>query len=133
MAELRGLVVSTLHDVRRLAVELRPAALDDFGLVPAIERLRDIVEEQGEISVDIQSELSDDRLPANAETALYRIAQEAFTNVLKHAGAARVTLRLSRRDDTVTLSSTTTAKASTRQTSERAASVCWACRSVSPC
>ncbi len=60
IAELRQLVVSTLQDVRRLAVELRPAALDDFGLVPAIERLRDIVEEQGEISVEVQSELSDD-------------------------------------------------------------------------
>ncbi len=103
VAELRQLVVSTLQDVRRLAVELRPAALDDFGLVPAIERLRDIVEEQGEISVEVQSELSDDRLPAETETALYRIAQEAFTNVLKHAGAARVTVRLSRRDDIVTL------------------------------
>jgi signal transduction histidine kinase len=103
VAELRQLVVSTLQDVRRLAVELRPAALDDFGLVPAIERLRDIVEETGDISVDVQSELSDDRLPADAETALYRIAQEAFTNVLKHAGAARVTVKLSRRDDVVTL------------------------------
>ena len=48
VAELRQLVVSTLQDVRRLAVELRPAALDDFGLVPAIERLRDLVGEQGD-------------------------------------------------------------------------------------
>jgi signal transduction histidine kinase len=103
VADLRQLVVATLQDVRRLAVELRPAALDDFGLVPAIERLRDIVEEQGEVSVEVQSELSDDRLPADAETALYRIAQEAFTNVLKHAGAARVTVRISRRGDIVTL------------------------------
>jgi signal transduction histidine kinase len=103
VAELRELVVSTLQGVRRLAVELRPAALDDFGLVPAIERLRDIVEEQGELSVDVQSELGDDRLPAAAETALYRIAQEAFTNVLKHAAASRVTVKLSRRDDAVTL------------------------------
>jgi signal transduction histidine kinase len=103
VAELRELVVSTLQDVRRLAVELRPAALDDFGLVPAIERLRDSVEEQSELSVDIQSELGDERLPAEAETALYRIAQEAFTNVQKHAGAHRVAVKLSRRDDAVTL------------------------------
>jgi two-component system, NarL family, sensor histidine kinase DevS len=103
VAELRELVVSTLQDVRRLAVELRPAALDDFGLVPAIERLRDIVEEQSDISVDVQSDLGDGRLPDEMETALYRIAQEAFTNVLKHAGASRVSVRLSRRDDTVTL------------------------------
>jgi signal transduction histidine kinase len=51
VAELRELVVTTLQNVRRLAVELRPAALDDFGLLPAIERLRDIVAEQGGISV----------------------------------------------------------------------------------
>jgi two-component system, NarL family, sensor histidine kinase DevS len=101
--ELRELVVSTLQSVRRLAVELRPAALDDFGLVPAVERLRDIVEEQSRISVDVESELGDGRLPAEAETALYRIAQEAFTNVVKHADASRVTLRLSRRDDAVML------------------------------
>jgi two-component system, NarL family, sensor histidine kinase DevS len=103
VAELRELVVSTLQDVRRLAVELRPAALDDFGLVPAVERLRDIVEEQAEITVDVQSELSDARLPADTETALYRIAQEAFTNVLKHAAASRVTVRLGRRGEMVTL------------------------------
>ena len=96
VTELRDLVVSTLQDVRRLAVELRPAALDDFGLVPAIERLRDTVSEQGDISVDVQSRLGDERLPAETETALYRIVQEALTNVLKHADASRVTVRLSK-------------------------------------
>jgi signal transduction histidine kinase len=94
-AELRELVVATLQDVRRLAVELRPAALDDFGLVPALERLRDAVFEQSQISVDVQSDLDDrQRLPPETETALYRIVQEALTNVLKHADATRVTVRL---------------------------------------
>jgi signal transduction histidine kinase len=103
VTELRELVVSTLQDVRRLAVELRPAALDDFGLVPAIERLRDTVEEQGGISVDVQSPLADERLPPETETALYRIVQEALVNVLKHAAASRVTVRLSRSGKTVSL------------------------------
>jgi signal transduction histidine kinase len=103
VTELRDLVVSTLQDVRRLAVELRPAALDDFGLVPAIERLRDTVEEQGGISVDVQSPLGDERLPPETETALYRIVQEALINVLKHAAATRVTVRLSRSGKTVSL------------------------------
>jgi two-component system, NarL family, sensor histidine kinase DevS len=103
LAELRELVVSTLQSVRRLAVELRPAALDDFGLVPAIERLRDSVEEQGGISVDVQSNLADARLPAEVETALYRIVQEAFTNVLKHASASRVSVQLTREAGSVTL------------------------------
>ena len=103
VTELRNLVVSTLQDVRRLAVELRPAALDDFGLVPAIERLRDTVEEQGGLSVDVQSPLGDERLPPETETALYRIVQEALVNVLKHAAATRVTVRLSRSGKTVAL------------------------------
>ena len=103
VAELRELVVSTLQSVRRLAVELRPAALDDFGLVPAIERLRDVVEEQGGISVDLQSNLADTRLASEVETALYRIVQEAFTNVLKHASASRVSVQLNRGASSVTL------------------------------
>jgi signal transduction histidine kinase len=97
IAELRELVVATLQDVRRLAVELRPAALDDFGLVPALERLRDTMSEQGDIAVEVKSDLDDQqRLPAETETVLYRIVQEALTNVLKHAEATRVTVRLRR-------------------------------------
>ena len=103
-AELRELVVGTLQDVRRLAVELRPAALDDFGLVPALERLRDTMSEQGDIAVEVKSDLDDQqRLPAETETALYRIVQEALTNVLKHASAARVTVRLKQGDRFVQL------------------------------
>ncbi len=101
--ELRDLVVSTLQDVRRLAVELRPAALDDFGLVPAIERLRDTMDEQGGPTVEIQSRLGDERLPPEIETALYRIVQESLTNVLRHAGASRVTVRLSSSDEVIAL------------------------------
>jgi signal transduction histidine kinase len=96
VAELRQLVVSTLQDVRRLAVELRPAALDDFGLMPAIERLRDLIGEQGDVSVDLRSELGDQRLPADVETVLYRITQEALTNIVKHADAGLVRVHLSR-------------------------------------
>ena len=96
VAELRQLVVATLQDVRRLAVELRPAALDDFGLVPAIERLAVTSGEQGGVSIDVRSDLGDRRLPAETETALYRIAQEAMTNVLKHAEAKLVRVHLSR-------------------------------------
>jgi signal transduction histidine kinase len=103
VAELRELVVSTLQDVRRLAVELRPAALDDFGLAPAIERLLDTVAEQSGLTVDVQSRLGERRLPAEAETALYRIVQEALTNVLKHADARTVRVRLSQSGNAVTL------------------------------
>jgi two-component system, NarL family, sensor histidine kinase DevS len=97
-AALRELVVTTLQDVRRLAVELRPSALDDFGLVPAIERLAGTVAEQSELVVDLEARLGDQRLPAEAETALYRIVQEALTNVVKHASAGRVSITLVRKE-----------------------------------
>jgi signal transduction histidine kinase len=101
MGELRELVVTTLQDVRRLAVELRPKALDDFGLVPAIERLVGTFREQTGIEVDLESRLGSDRLPREIETTLYRITQEALTNVVKHAQAKRVSIVLTPRDGSV--------------------------------
>ena len=100
-AELRELVVATLQDVRALAVELRPKALDDFGLVSAIERLVETFAEQTGIDVDLEPRLGSDRLPREIETTLYRITQEALTNVVKHAHATRVSIVLTRRDGAV--------------------------------
>jgi signal transduction histidine kinase len=99
--ELRELVVSTLQDVRRLAVELRPSALDDFGLVAALERLTRSFADQTGIAVDFQTSLPEGRLPEDVETALYRIVQESLTNVVKHARARRVSILLTRRDGAV--------------------------------
>jgi signal transduction histidine kinase len=101
-ATLRELVVDTLQDVRTLAVELRPKVLDDFGLVPALERLVATFSEKTEIAVDLEAALPEERLPAEIETALYRIVQEALTNVVKHAGASRVSVLLTRGDASVT-------------------------------
>ncbi|HET7045901.1 MAG TPA: GAF domain-containing protein [Gaiellaceae bacterium] len=98
--ELRELVVTTLQDVRRLAVELRPQALDDFGLVPALERLVDSVGEQSGIETQLEARLGE-RLSPEAETALYRIVQEALTNVVKHAEARHVSILLVRREASV--------------------------------
>jgi signal transduction histidine kinase len=93
---LRELVVATLQDVRRLAVELRPKVLDDFGLVPALERLTQAFAEQTGIAVDLEAGLVTDRLPREVETAIYRVVQEALTNVVKHARASRVSVLLTR-------------------------------------
>jgi signal transduction histidine kinase len=100
--ELRQLVVGTLQDVRRLAVELRPKALDDFGLVPAVERLVDTFSSATGIEVQLESRIGDSRLPSEVETTLYRVIQEALTNIAKHAGARSVSLLLVRRDSSVT-------------------------------
>src|SRR5437764_883098 len=100
-ADLRQLVVSTLQDVRRLAVELRPKALDDFGLLPAVERLAQTFTEQAGIEADVEASLGDTRLPAEVETALYRLVQEALTNVIKHSRAQHVSISLVRRTRSV--------------------------------
>ncbi|MDX6442017.1 MAG: hypothetical protein QOE43_1746 [Gaiellaceae bacterium] len=103
VAELRELVVATLQDVRRLAVELRPKVLDDFGLVPALERLAESFGDQTEIDVRFETGLGDERLAPEVETALYRIVQESLTNVVKHAQARVVSIVLARKGGAVAL------------------------------
>jgi len=95
-------VVATLQDVRRLAVELRPKALDDFGLVPAVERLVETFGEATGVEVQLEAQLSAERLPSAVETTLYRTVQEGLTNIAKHAGAHHVSVLLMRRDASVT-------------------------------
>jgi signal transduction histidine kinase len=104
VGEVRELVRSTLQDVRQLAVELRPKVLDDFGLVAALERLTQSFGEQTGISVHFQQNWpTSDRLPAEIETALYRIVQESLTNIVKHARATSVSVVLTRKDDSVSV------------------------------
>ena len=93
-AQIRDLVVTTLRDVRRLAVELRPKALDDFGLVPALDRLVETFRERTGLAVELEARVGSERFPPEVETALYRIVQEALTNVVKHAGARHVSVTL---------------------------------------
>jgi signal transduction histidine kinase len=98
---VRELVVATLQDVRRLAVELRPKVLDDFGLVPALERLARTFGDQTGIGVRFEPGFADERLPSEVETALYRIVQEALTNIVKHAHAHNISIVLVRKPGAV--------------------------------
>jgi signal transduction histidine kinase len=100
-AAVRELVVTTLQDVRRLAVELRPSALDDFGLGTAVERLAETFRESSGLRVDLEAHLRDDRLPAEVETTLYRIVQEALANIVKHASADHVSIVLTQSERAV--------------------------------
>jgi signal transduction histidine kinase len=84
--------------VRRLAVELRPTVLDDFGLVPALERLTTSFGEQTGLSVTFRSTIGEERLPSDVETALFRVVQESLTNVVKHSHANTVGVVLRRSD-----------------------------------
>jgi signal transduction histidine kinase len=103
LAELRELVNVTLQDVRRLAVELRPKALDDFGLVPALERLTSTFGEQTGIETHLESRLPEERLSSEVETVLYRVVQEALTNIVKHARAQHVSIVLQTKPGKVTV------------------------------
>jgi signal transduction histidine kinase len=99
---VREQVVETLHDVRRLAVELRPKALDDFGLVPALERLAQTFVDQTGLKLEIEAQLGQGRLASEVETALYRMVQEALTNIATHARARSVSILLRRAKGAIT-------------------------------
>ena len=81
--------------LRRLSHELHPAILDDLGLVPALEFLADSVSTRAGLSIRIHSSLRD-RYAQKVETAVYRVIQEALTNVTKHARAKNVEIHLAR-------------------------------------
>ncbi len=98
VARIRDLTVNTLQDVRRLAVELRPQALDDFGLVPALERLTETWSAATAIPVDFTVSLDHEPFSGEAATALYRIVQESLTNIVKHARASHVSIVLARKN-----------------------------------
>jgi signal transduction histidine kinase len=100
--ELRRLAVAALEDVRRLAFDLRPKALDDFGLAAALERLAERTASRSGIAIELEVGL-DERVSADIETAVYRLVQEALTNVIKHAGATRVSVVVGRRDMSLTV------------------------------
>jgi signal transduction histidine kinase len=91
-----------VRKLRDLIAELRPAALDDLGLRPAIESLVQRQAQLGGFTPHVTVDLSrHDRLPPDTETAIYRIAQEALSNAVKHAAARQVTVRVARRGDAV--------------------------------
>jgi signal transduction histidine kinase len=103
-AALQETARTTLEHVGRLAFDLRPSTLDDFGLGPALEALGAGLEEQGGPEVKLNVGLAaGERLPTRVETALFRITQEALTNVVKHADAKIVHITFSRQERSVVL------------------------------
>ncbi|MGE5849758.1 MAG: HAMP domain-containing protein [Candidatus Methylomirabilota bacterium] len=104
LADLRALTGKTLDAVHDLALQLRPSVLDDLGLVPAMDRLVADFRRSHGIQVVFETTLrTGPRLPATIETALYRITQEALTNVARHAAAQSVSLLLEARQGSVRL------------------------------
>ena len=101
---LEGVAQRLDRDVDHLVWELRPTALDDLGLRAALSNYVKDWSARANIPAQVHtSGLLDDRLPSEVETTLYRIAQEALTNVAKHSRATNVEIILERRPEAVVL------------------------------
>jgi len=83
-----------ISEVRRISRDLRPSVLDDMGLATALVSLGKEFETHSGIKVDVTAERTHDRLSDSAKTALYRVVQEAMTNVARHSGATHVSITL---------------------------------------
>ncbi len=89
---LKGQARLTLEEIRKIIFNLRPMALDDLGLVPILRKLAQDFEEREKIHTTFDLYGKETRLPSEMEAAIYRLVQEAFTNVAKHAEASFVAL-----------------------------------------
>ncbi|MCW3010080.1 MAG: hypothetical protein JWO90_484, partial [Solirubrobacterales bacterium] len=107
-AQISGAMAQLEREIfalRDIIADLRPPALDELGLAPALRSLAQrITAEHGlELDLELAPELEERRLDPEMETIAYRVAQEALTNVVKHAGATRVRLELRDRAETLAL------------------------------
>lgn len=102
----RRLADESLDELRRMASDLRPAALDNLGLVAALESYARGFKDRSGVAVAVEADRLEPRLPFEVETALYRICQEALTNIAKHARAQRAVVRLQRESEGVRLTVT---------------------------
>ena len=91
---LRYLTSRTVEEVRRLSIDLRPAALDDLGLVPAIRAYLDDWTQRSGIELQFISQNPAGRLPSDLEIILYRVVQEGVTNIARHSHARTARIML---------------------------------------
>lgn len=103
LGDSRKLLEQTIASVRDLITELRPAALDDYGLLAGLRWFGAQVHERTGLKVAVLGEELSPRLDPAAESALFRISQEALTNIVKHAQAKNATLTVHRRNARVIL------------------------------
>jgi signal transduction histidine kinase len=93
LRDLRKMVTRTIDSVRQFSRDLRPTALEDLGLVPALQYLVNNLIQKDNVEASLSVEGSTDGLPSDLEVTVYRIVQEALTNIYKHARASRVHVR----------------------------------------
>jgi signal transduction histidine kinase len=103
VAQATEQLTTEIANLRALITELRPAALDELGLVAAVEGLARRAREIEGLDVELELEVDEEALDAELKTALYRLVQESLTNVAKHAAADRVAVCVRQRDGEVRL------------------------------
>ena len=101
IADTRKLAHQTLRAIRNLSIDLRPSALDDLGLLPALRWYVKEYQQKCSIEVEFAATGFKGRLPAEMETALYRIVQESLTNTARHANAHKVVITMREDEDMV--------------------------------
>ncbi len=97
------IIEDAIQQVHDLSLDLRPSLLDDLGLVAALRWYVDRAASLGELAACFEADELDRRLPPEVETACFRIAQEALTNVLRHSNAATVKVQVTQRDSELRL------------------------------
>jgi PAS domain S-box-containing protein len=97
LEESISIVAQTIEQVRNLALDLRPALLDELGLVPALRWYLDRQRQRAGLQIDFVAEPPELRLPADLATVCFRVVQEALTNITRHAYASAVTVELRQR------------------------------------
>ena len=112
-----------MEELLNLARQLRPTALDDHGLLPAVETQLKRFSARTGVQVSLNSEGDPDTLPEDVQTAVYRILQEALANVGRHAGATAVAVEFEAEGDGSSCASATTERASTPRRSRGARTV----------
>ena len=94
IGDLKGQVRSGLEEVRKVIFNLRPMTLDDLGLVPTLRKFAQDFEEKNKLHTEFNITGKETRLPSGLEVAIYRLVQEAASNVLKHASATHLSIEL---------------------------------------
>jgi two-component system sensor histidine kinase UhpB len=103
LQDAQDLISHTLEEIRRISIDLRPSLLDDLGLLPALRWQCRHFGRRANLEARFESQGQARRLDADVETAIYRAAQEALTNIARHAQATEATILLQYQDDCLCL------------------------------
>ena len=101
--DMKNLLDSVMKEAREISYNLMPSVLEDFGLAPALQLLSEQFANRTNVKVQFQAHGVADRLDPHLEVGLYRIAQESFNNISKHANATEVNLQIIRHNDGIRL------------------------------